>query len=168
MTTSSFFLFFFGQFSVSLSPGCPAKPGYDPHALFAPGFYGDLHLATRAASGAPSASYWQNRADYTLAVKLDTVANSISGRISSTIRITVPTAFLACGSTWSSRPIARTPARITIPGLRRTGIRTVTSWRSVKVREGGHFDGRRHRHHRYPAADPVEACPAGSWRPDHH
>ena len=64
------------------NPGLPEQPkgtGFDPHVLFGPGFYGDLHLATRAANGAPSASYWQNRADYTLAVTLDTVANSIRG-----------------------------------------------------------------------------------------
>ena len=60
-------------------PEQPKGTGFDPHALFAPGFYGDLHLATRAANGAPSASYWQNRADYTLAITLDTVANSIRG-----------------------------------------------------------------------------------------
>jgi hypothetical protein len=53
--------------------------GYDPHALFAPGFYGDVHLATRSANGAPSSAYWQNRADYTLAVRLDTAGNEIQG-----------------------------------------------------------------------------------------
>lgn len=53
--------------------------GYDPAALFAPGFYGDLHLATRGANGAPSPAYWQNRADYTLNVKLDTALNEIEG-----------------------------------------------------------------------------------------
>jgi len=47
--------------------------------LFAPGFDGDLHLATRSANGAPSPSYWQNRADYTLAVKLDTATNEMAG-----------------------------------------------------------------------------------------
>jgi hypothetical protein len=52
---------------------------YDPAALFAPGFYGDVHLATRSANGAPSSAYWQNRADYTLAVKLDTATNEIQG-----------------------------------------------------------------------------------------
>jgi hypothetical protein len=52
---------------------------YDPAALFAPGFYGDVHLATRSADGAPSPAYWQNRADYTLAVKLDTAGNEIQG-----------------------------------------------------------------------------------------
>ncbi len=88
MTTSSLplllstSLFFSSVCLGQTNPGLPEQPkgpGYDPHALFAPGFYGDLHLATRAANGAPSASYWQNRADYTLAVKLDTVTNSIRG-----------------------------------------------------------------------------------------
>src|SRR5580693_4165508 len=65
--------------SLFISSLCSGQTKFDPHALFAPGFYGDLHLSTRAASGAPSASYWQNRADYDLAVKLDTVANSIRG-----------------------------------------------------------------------------------------
>jgi hypothetical protein len=88
MTTLSFSLLFSTSFLISsvcfgqTNPGLPEQPkgaGYDPHALFAPGFYGDLHLATRAPDGAPSSSYWQNRADYTLAVKLDTMTNSISG-----------------------------------------------------------------------------------------
>lgn len=52
---------------------------YDPQALFAPGFYGDVHLATRSANGAPSAAYWQNRADYTLAVTLDTLKEQLEG-----------------------------------------------------------------------------------------
>jgi hypothetical protein len=53
--------------------------GYDPAALFAPGFYSDLHLATRSPNGAPAPAYWQNRADYTLNVKLDTALNELEG-----------------------------------------------------------------------------------------
>ena len=68
----------FGQVNAGL-PEQFKGPGYDPHALFAPGFDGDLHLATRSANGAPSPSYWQNRADYTLAVKLDTATNEMEG-----------------------------------------------------------------------------------------
>ncbi|HEY4338106.1 MAG TPA: M1 family metallopeptidase [Puia sp.] len=56
-----------------------SQAAYDPQALFAPGFYGDLHLATRSANGAPSAAYWQNRANYTLAVSLDTAKNELEG-----------------------------------------------------------------------------------------
>src|SRR3984957_21191203 len=67
-----------GQTNAGL-PEQPAGPGYDAHALFAPGFYGGGRLATRSPNGAPSPSYWQNRADYTLAVKLDTTTNEIEG-----------------------------------------------------------------------------------------
>jgi Peptidase family M1 domain len=64
-----------------------SSPGaYDPAALFAPGFYGDLHLATRSPNGTPSPAYWQNRADYTLSVLLDTTHNEIEG--SASIRYT--------------------------------------------------------------------------------
>jgi len=75
--------------SAQITAGLPEQIGsgaYDPHALFAPGFYGDLHLATRSANGAPSSTYWQNRADYTLAVSLDTVKNQLEG--SATIHYT--------------------------------------------------------------------------------
>lgn len=67
-------------------PENPAAGGYDPQALFAPGFYNDGHLASRQANGAPSAGYWQNRADYTLTARLDTVKNELEG--SATIRYT--------------------------------------------------------------------------------
>ena len=60
-------------------PETPSTAGYDPHALFAPGFYNDLHPATRQPNGAPSSTYWQNRADYTLAAKLDTLNNQLEG-----------------------------------------------------------------------------------------
>jgi hypothetical protein len=63
-----------------------SSPGYDPAALFAPGFYGDFHLSTRSANGAPSPAYWQNRADYSLSVRLDTTHNEIEG--SASIRYT--------------------------------------------------------------------------------
>ncbi|HVS97405.1 MAG TPA: M1 family metallopeptidase [Puia sp.] len=59
--------------------GAPDLPVFNPHALFAPGFYADDHLATRSPNGAPSSSYWQNRADYVLSVRLDTVKNELDG-----------------------------------------------------------------------------------------
>ncbi|HXD77171.1 MAG TPA: M1 family metallopeptidase, partial [Puia sp.] len=68
----------FGQAAREHSPR-GAGDKYEPHALFAPGFYRDEHLATRSPDGGPSASYWQNRADYRLSAILDTVANSIRG-----------------------------------------------------------------------------------------
>ena len=55
-------------------PETPVSSGYDPHALFAPGFYNgqNRHLT----------SYWQNRADYTLQATLDTAANILKGSAS--------------------------------------------------------------------------------------
>ena len=79
----------FATANAQTAAGLPEQisaPGYDPAALFAPGFYGDLHLATRSANGAPSPAYWQNRADYTLSVRLDTTHNEIEG--SASIRYT--------------------------------------------------------------------------------
>jgi len=56
------------------------KPSiYDPHALFAPGFYSDRAQPFRSSNGAPSANYWQNRADYTLQASIDTVTNELTG-----------------------------------------------------------------------------------------
>src|SRR5579871_1827425 len=75
------------SFSLCLSAGLllsafchgQSSPGFDPHALFAPDFYGGLHPGTRSPNGAPSTSYWQNRADYQLSVVLDTVLDNIRG-----------------------------------------------------------------------------------------
>jgi hypothetical protein len=69
-----------GQQSLGL-PEKPVGPGFDPAAVFAPGFYSDLRLPSRSANGAPSPGYWQNRADYTIQAKLDTVKNELGGHV---------------------------------------------------------------------------------------
>src|ERR1700754_4517690 len=92
MSRSAFFILFSLAVSVArgqTATGLPENPttgGYDPQTLFAPGFYNDVRLATRQANGSPSATYWQNRADYSLSVKLDTAKNEMEG--SATIRYT--------------------------------------------------------------------------------
>ncbi len=63
-------------------PENPARPGYDPHALFAPASYPEGRLATRQANGSPSAAYWQNRADYMLTARIDTSKNELEGSAS--------------------------------------------------------------------------------------
>ncbi|HVU56369.1 MAG TPA: M1 family metallopeptidase [Puia sp.] len=60
-------------------PENPMAPGYDPQALFAPGFYSGHSQPYHGANGAPAANYWQNRADYTLQASLDTVTNVLTG-----------------------------------------------------------------------------------------
>jgi len=52
---------------------------YNYHDAFAPFFYTKNGNEYRAATGEPGPKYWQNRADYQLAVKLNDVTNEISG-----------------------------------------------------------------------------------------
>jgi len=62
-------------------PENPTGPGYDPHALFSPGFYAGYDGALHAVNGAPGHSYWQNRADYTIHASLDTVNNELAATV---------------------------------------------------------------------------------------
>ena len=59
-------------------PNAPATK-YDYHDLFAPFFYTKNGDNQRAATGEPGPDYWQNRADYTIDVKLNEQTNEISG-----------------------------------------------------------------------------------------
>ncbi|MEN9381390.1 MAG: hypothetical protein RI940_271, partial [Bacteroidota bacterium] len=59
-------------------PNAPATK-YDYHDLFAPFFYTKNGDDQRAATGEPGPGYWQNRADYTIDVKLNEQTNEISG-----------------------------------------------------------------------------------------
>ena len=52
---------------------------YNPAEAFSPQFYTDKGNDFHSANGNPGPRYWQNRADYTLNVKLDTVAKTIGG-----------------------------------------------------------------------------------------
>ena len=52
---------------------------YNYHDAFAPFFYTQNGTAYRAATGEPGPKYWQNKADYQLAVKLNEATNEISG-----------------------------------------------------------------------------------------
>jgi hypothetical protein len=57
----------------------PGQPRYDQHKVFSPLFYQQNGNQSRTAGGAPSAKYWQNRADYKLNVMLDTVKHRVTG-----------------------------------------------------------------------------------------
>jgi len=59
----------------------PAAPNtkYDYHETFGPPFFTKNGNEFRAADGAPGAKYWQNRADYQLAAKLNDQTNEITG-----------------------------------------------------------------------------------------
>lgn len=57
----------------------PAPTNYDYHETFGPPFFTKNGTEYRAASGEPGPHYWQNRADYQLAAKLDDQKNEITG-----------------------------------------------------------------------------------------
>jgi hypothetical protein len=54
---------------------------YDQHEAFAPLFYPAYGDDIRSAAGAPGPRYWQNRADYKIDARLDTVDQSVSGTV---------------------------------------------------------------------------------------
>lgn len=54
---------------------------YNQNEAFAPEFYTQTGNMYRSADGTPGAAYWQNSADYTINVKLDTTDKRISGAV---------------------------------------------------------------------------------------
>ena len=113
----------------------PAPVGaYDQHETFNPYFYTAAHgNEYRSASGAPGPKYWQNHADYKINVKLDTVAQTLSGTVSINYKNNSPDKL---GYLWlqldqniyrkSSRSEATTH---TVPGKR---------WASLEAFSGGY------------------------------
>ncbi len=81
--------FFCGAVAVIMAQ-TPVASVYDPHALFAPNFYSGGSSSTRAADGAPAAGYWQNRADYQIAVSLNEETNEIKGSVTITYKNNSP------------------------------------------------------------------------------
>ena len=55
------------------------KSNYKYTEVFANGFYSSAGTPTRSASGKPGHEYWQNQADYNIAVTLDPKENKIFG-----------------------------------------------------------------------------------------
>jgi hypothetical protein len=82
-------LLFFGQASRAQSTTSPASV-YDQHEAFAPLFYPAYGDDVRSAAGAPGPRYWQNRADYKIDAKLDTVNQSVSGVVTITYKNNSP------------------------------------------------------------------------------
>jgi len=81
-------LFFFFAFLLVCQPSAMGQntpssstvnSKYNYHDAFAPFFYTHNGNEYRAASGEPGPKYWQNKADYHLAVKLNEATNEISG-----------------------------------------------------------------------------------------
>ncbi len=68
----------------------PVMSAYDPHALFSPLFYTVGETTTRAANGDANTGYWQNRADYQIAVSLNETSHEIAGSVNITYKNNSP------------------------------------------------------------------------------
>src|SRR4051812_34075101 len=55
---------------------------YNPAAAFSPQFYSEKGNEFHSPNGDPGPKYWQNRANYTIKVTLDTVSKTIDGTVS--------------------------------------------------------------------------------------
>lgn len=78
--TKLFLICFLSLSSVSILHA-QTKSNYDWHEAFHPDFYTAAGNDQRSASGMPGTKYWQNRADYTIAVSLDTGLHQVSGSV---------------------------------------------------------------------------------------
>ncbi|MDI9365305.1 MAG: M1 family metallopeptidase [Flavobacterium sp.] len=68
------------QISVAQTATPPASK-YNQHKVFNPLFYTTNGNEYRTAGGEPGVKYWQNRADYKLAVTLDTAEHKVFGNV---------------------------------------------------------------------------------------
>jgi len=72
-------IFLFGLNFLQAQTTVNPVSSYNYHDAFAPFFYTQNGTEYRAASGAPGPKYWQNKADYNLAVSLNEATNEIVG-----------------------------------------------------------------------------------------
>lgn len=66
------------------SSSTPPQRAFDPRAAFAPLVMPDPVDRYRSASGAPGPDYWQNRADYVIAARLDPATKTLAGTVTIT------------------------------------------------------------------------------------
>lgn len=66
--------------SMSVKAQQSPPKGYDPVAAFAPISYAPVSQL-RTAAGTPGAGYWQNNADYSVAITLDTLTRGVKGSV---------------------------------------------------------------------------------------
>ncbi|HEY4128862.1 MAG TPA: M1 family metallopeptidase [Gammaproteobacteria bacterium] len=64
---------------LSFSVCAATAPDFEPRESFAPFVYPVPASSYRSAAGVPGADYWQNRADYKIAAKLDPTSDTLTG-----------------------------------------------------------------------------------------
>ena len=76
--------------SAAMAQSSTSASVYDQHEAFAPLFYPAYGDDFRSAAGTPGPRYWQNRADYKIEAKLDTVEQSVTGTVTITYKNNSP------------------------------------------------------------------------------
>ncbi len=84
------YLFSFSILFASAQTEAPILSAYDPHVLFSPLFYPVGETNTRSATGEANVGYWQNKADYQIAVTLNETTHEISGSVTITYKNNSP------------------------------------------------------------------------------
>ena len=131
-----------GQVGPSSAAGGPAPAAqslYDPQAAFAPLALPEPASRYRSASGAPGPDYWQNRADYVIAARLDPKTKTLSGVVTITYTNNSPDALDAL---WLQleQNIYRRDARAGVAsGRTRTQFTDGDVLDSVEIDAGGTF-----------------------------
>jgi peptidase M1-like protein len=64
---------------MALASAAASADAYNPRETFAPFDVGQAATVYRSADGRPGTQYWQNRADYTIAARLDPTSHVITG-----------------------------------------------------------------------------------------
>ncbi len=77
---------------ITITSNAQTISNYDQHEVFNPLFYTTNGNEYRSASGAPGHKYWQNRADYKIAVTLDTAKQEVRGSVTITYKNNSPDA----------------------------------------------------------------------------
>ncbi|RPD43851.1 M1 family metallopeptidase [Paracnuella aquatica] len=76
--------FFLWAFAAVIGINAGAQQAYDHREAFSPIFYPNTGNQYRSASGQPGPAYWQNVADYNIAVTLNTEQHKVSGEVTLT------------------------------------------------------------------------------------
>ncbi len=129
----------------STPPGDPDHPpaarqsAFDPRAVFAPLDLSPSPNVYRSASGAPGPGYWQNRADYLIAARLDRARKTLSGEVTITYANNSPGPLDVLWLQLDQNIYRRDSRAGAVGGRERTQFTEGYVLESVEVETGGRF-----------------------------
>jgi hypothetical protein len=117
----------------------PTLPAYDPLATFAPLTLPQPVNRYRSAGGAPGPDYWQNRADYVIAARLDHKDKTLTGEVTITYTNNSPDALDVLWLQLDQNLYRRDSRGAAAGGRARTQFTEGYGLDSVEVESGGKF-----------------------------